>query len=75
MVRLVNLLHLSTWVAATNALFIWEPCRVDGTCPSATGKTVDPRAEGEGAQPLTLGIHHRTQPVCIGPSVIAHWAS
>lgn len=66
MAMLALLLQLSTWVAAVNALFIWEACRVDGTCPSPKGKTVDLGVdfgvEAKRSQPLVLEIHH-TNPV------------
>ena len=66
MAMLALLLRLSIWVAAVNALFIWEACRVDGTCPSPKGKTVDVGVdlgvEAKRSQPLVLEIH-RTNPV------------
>lgn len=63
MVMLALLLQLSIWVAATNALFIWEACRVDGTCPEPEGKTADSRAGTRRSQPLALGIHRHANPV------------
>lgn len=63
MVKPRVLLQLSTWVAATNALYIWEACRVDETCPPLEGKTVNSRADSGRSQPLSLEIHHHTKPV------------
>lgn len=51
------LLQLLLWAVGADALFIWEACRVDGTCSSPEEKTVVSRAGARRSQPLALGIH------------------
>lgn len=62
---LALLLRLSIWVAAANALFIWEACRVDGTCEHNEGRAVGSRPGARHSEPVTLEIHQRTAPVRI----------
>ncbi|SPO03403.1 uncharacterized protein DNG_06086 [Cephalotrichum gorgonifer] len=60
---LMLILQISAWIAAANALYIWEPCRVDGTCQSTEGQTIDSGASTRRSQPVTLEIHQRTEPL------------
>ncbi|CAI4217293.1 unnamed protein product [Parascedosporium putredinis] len=53
----VACLQLLAWAASTNALFIWEPCRVDGTC--------DDDGEATKRSTLNLGAEVKRSPVTV----------
>lgn len=60
MLLLALLLQLSIWVTVSSAFHIWEPCRVDGTCPEKEeGDGYDARRGAKRSRPVTLEIHQR----------------
>ena len=63
MVMIGFLLRLLFYVAATNALYIWEPRHVDVPWRAPERKSVDSSAGASRSQPLSLAIHHRADPV------------
>lgn len=63
MLLLALLLQLSIWVTVSSAFHIWEPCRVDGTCPEKEEESAvaghDARAGVRRSRPVTLDIYQR----------------